>query len=390
MRLILLTKMSLLYNMDNIYEPDPTFSFDKLVLTKPISVSGGNYFIKFKMNNYPLYIQSPKCRTKQGIVKAGKRFFTDLMFNNENEEFIQWMENLENYSQKYIYEHRAEWFETELEMHDIENSFAPLLKLYKSGKYYLARANVPGVLGKCTLKIYDEQENEVDSETITNNENVITILEIQGIKCSARSFQIEIEIKQMLVLKPEKIFEKCILTKGVKSITQHVETFSNNDLDEIKNMNEENFSPPDEIAYESTCETFDIADASTYNTISNESHEEPVESPIEEPTQESPVEELKVFSNNIPESFEPVEIEFNLDELNVDDTIQLKNRNDVYYKMYREAKKKAKMAKDLALSSYLEAKRIKNIYMLDEIDDSDSDLEEDEEFEESMHDESAI
>jgi hypothetical protein len=376
--------------MDNIYEPDPTFSFDKLVLTKPISVSGGNYFIKFKMNNYPLYIQSPKCRTKQGIVKAGKRFFTDLMFNNENEEFIQWMENLENYSQKYIYEHRAEWFETELEMHDIENSFAPLLKLYKSGKYYLARANVPGVLGKCTLKIYDEQENEVDSETITNNENVITILEIQGIKCSARSFQIEIEIKQMLVLKPEKIFEKCILTKGVKSITQHVETFSNNDLDEIKNMNEENFSPPDEIAYESTCETFDIADASTYNTISNESHEEPVESPIEEPTQESPVEELKVFSNNIPESFEPVEIEFNLDELNVDDTIQLKNRNDVYYKMYREAKKKAKMAKDLALSSYLEAKRIKNIYMLDEIDDSDSDLEEDEEFEESMHDESAI
>jgi hypothetical protein len=89
---------------------------------------------------------------------------------------------------------------------------------------------------------------------------------------------------------------------------------------------------------------------------------------------------LKVFSNNVPESFEPVEIEFNLDDLNCDDTIQLKNRNDVYYKMYREAKKKAKMAKDLALSSYLEAKRIKNTYMLEDISDSDldSDFEESE------------
>jgi hypothetical protein len=44
--------------------------------------------------------------------------------------------------------------------------------------------------------------------------------------------------------------------------------------------------------------------------------------------------------------------------------------------MYREARRKAKIAKDLALSSYLEAKRIKNMYMLDEIEESDdSDLE---------------
>jgi hypothetical protein len=44
--------------------------------------------------------------------------------------------------------------------------------------------------------------------------------------------------------------------------------------------------------------------------------------------------------------------------------------------MYKDAKRKAKEARDLALSSFLEAKRIKNTYMLNEID-SDSDLEED-------------
>ena len=43
--------------------------------------------------------------------------------------------------------------------------------------------------------------------------------------------------------------------------------------------------------------------------------------------------------------------------------------------MYRDAKRKAKIARDLAVSSYLEAKNIKMSHMLE--DDSDSDFEDD-------------
>jgi hypothetical protein len=71
------------------------------------------------------------------------------------------------------------------------------------------------------------------------------------------------------------------------------------------------------------------------------------------------------------------EVELSLDEISESEQIQIKNRNDIYYKMYQDAKKKAKLAKDLALSAYLEAKHIKNTYMLEDLDDSDSDLEED-------------
>jgi hypothetical protein len=49
---------------------------------------------------------------------------------------------------------------------------------------------------------------------------------------------------------------------------------------------------------------------------------------------------------------------------------------NIYYELYKEAKKKAKTARDLALSSYLEAKRIKNTYLLDENDSDESDLDE--------------
>jgi hypothetical protein len=64
--------------------------------------------------------------------------------------------------------------------------------------------------------------------------------------------------------------------------------------------------------------------------------------------------------------------------LNVDiaEVVQIKQRDEIYYNMYRNARKKAKIARDFAISSYLEAKQIKNTYKLDDIGDSDeSDLE---------------
>jgi len=57
------------------------------------------------------------------------------------------------------------------------------------------------------------------------------------------------------------------------------------------------------------------------------------------------------------------------------DTFHLKEKTEVYYELYREARRKAKLAKSLALSSFMEARRIKNLYMLDDVDESDSDLE---------------
>ena len=51
--------------------------------------------------------------------------------------------------------------------------------------------------------------------------------------------------------------------------------------------------------------------------------------------------------------------------------MKIKDQKDIYYEMYHEAKRRAKMAKDMALNAYLEAKKIKQTYGIN--DDSDSD-----------------
>ena len=52
----------------------------------------------------------------------------------------------------------------------------------------------------------------------------------------------------------------------------------------------------------------------------------------------------------------------------------LKKPNEVYLDLYKEARKEAKEAKKNAISAFLKAKKIKDTYSLEEIDDSDDDL----------------
>ena len=57
------------------------------------------------------------------------------------------------------------------------------------------------------------------------------------------------------------------------------------------------------------------------------------------------------------------------------ETITLKKPNQVYFELYKEARNKAKLAKKSAIIAYLEAKNIKKTYMIENLNDSDSDFD---------------
>jgi hypothetical protein len=339
-------------NEIEIFEPNQTFDFKTVSLATPTLSSGGNYFIKYHMPNVDsLYIQPPKCTTKQGFVKTngGKRMYCDLVFSNTNDVFIKWIEDLEKYSQEYIFKNRDKWFESQLEMEDIESSFASSLKIYKSGKFYILRTIVPTRLGKCELKIFNEDETEFSIEDFKETTNVITILEIQGIRCSSKSFQIDIEIKQMMVLKPTVFFDKCIIKSSVSQPSGLVESAEPFSL--------VNTTP----AVEKNTEVLDTSTPITKDGV-NSPHET---------EQKQHFHEDHIEIESIPgpdEKDELTEIEFDLEKITIEEDtppLNLKNRNEVYKNMYERAVEKAKETRNLAIYSYLEAKRIKNLYLLE-------------------------
>ena len=396
--------------MDNIVEPTSDYEFSQLMCISPSSLGGGNYFIRLLQKNgqKPLYIQPPKCSTKQGILKSGKKMYTDLLFKHEDEPFHEFLESLETFCKNQLFHYREKWFDSSLTEDVIEESFLPVSKMYKSGKFHCIRAQIPTRLGKNSLKIFDEEEQEVSLESINNTSSILTIVEVQGIRCSARSFQLDLEIKQMMLLKPVDLFETCLFSKkspkpssakpaAISTVIKSTEPIQDPVVNETPV--EESLEPVAVLEDNQDENKVIVEDASSIDEPDAEAEVEPVQenhndnvldldnintSSTVNPDQE----EQHPMMNSSPAKQNTLAIlEENVDEVDLtvpDDDNQevftLKRRNDVYFNMYKEAKRKAKIARDLAISSYLEAKQIRHNYLAnqDVSDSSSSDEDEDE------------
>ena len=384
--------------MDDIIEPTMEYNFSDIYLGPPSTVPGGSYFTRIMYkNNKPLYVQTPKCFTKQGFVKNGKKIYADLMFDNNDTVFINWIENLESKCQDLIFVKGESWFQTKLEKNDIETAFTSPFKIYKSGKFYLLRVNV-----KPNIKMYGETDNVMSLDDVLNDKPLISIIEIQGIKFTSRSFQLEIELKQSMVVSPDPFLDSCfikrkhvaekpvpslekinepavletsVLTTVDKPIDLNMVTSANTNTNasvNTKTNTNTNATAITNVAFELeefTDFTFDDEDE-----IAKHEEKETQEKEKENITLE--IEDLNppITSNqekDDPNILKELDLSDSLENL---ESITLKKPNQVYYEIYQKAREKAKKAKQEAILAYLEVKNIKKTYMLDDINESDDEL----------------
>lgn len=423
--------------MDKITFPDmfSNYDFNSLTLSTPISLPGGAFFTKISNNTNDVYIQTPLCSSKQGFVKSGRKIHIDLVYDKNNEHFCQFIENLENTLTKLIYEKRDEWFQEEVEFDDIENAFTNTLKSYKSGSLFLLRTMLdsPRMLTASTnLTIYDQQENLINMEDITPDTNMIPIIQLHGLKFTAKNFQIYLQIKQAMVVK-NNLFNTCLIKNKIEtteksennkpikmslSKSEPQDALENEDdleQNEEKEVIEEETAPVieeettpvmdekyeaieneiinDDVAPENNDEIL-LSITDTPNDVNEENAENAKNAENTENAEETISVDTKTLDNEdvfIKESKnmdaiqkienikEPI---INLEEYDVVvdnednlETITLKKPNDIYLDMYKEFRIKAREARKNALLSYLEAKKIKNIHMLDIDDSSDNEYE---------------
>jgi hypothetical protein len=382
--------------MDDIIEPTIDYDFSKLYLGPPTTLAGGAYFTRLMYNtNKQLFIQTPKSLTKQGFIKSGKKVYTDLMFDNNDTVFINWIENLETKCQDLIFSKGQNWFETKLEKDDIESAFTSPFKIFKSGKYYLLRVNV-----KQNIKIYDEKDQIINGDDIDSAKTIISILEIQGIKFTSRNFQIEIELKQAMVVSPDPFLDECFIKKPIKK--QPVKEVTIIDEPEIK----EEISNLEEFINDSAndlAKTLTQVPLEKTKLVNNDSID--LEVQFDEPVKQYKLDnqgdnqgdkqrdnqrdnQIELEEANIVLDIENLETDEIKEDPNilteVDlsstlednlETITLKKPNQVYYEIYQKAREKAKEAKKNAIVAFLEMKNIKKTYMLNDIDESDSEFE---------------
>ncbi len=409
--------------MEEILDTTKDYPFDEISLQTPQSLQGGTYLAKIVNNDEPIIFQTPKCKTKKGIHKTGKKTYCDLLFTIDDEEFIEWIYSLEQRIQALIYEKKDYWFvDSDLTLDDIEYNWVSTVKSYK--KQHLVRTFVSRNKNFSNLQVYNNEQKLVSEDNITSNSNIIGIIEITGLKFSATSFHLELAVKQVMIMKERPKFQKCLIKFKGKSDTVDEDDEEDNEDDEEDNVDneddedEENVEDVEEnVEYNSeklkSDEVVEINENNEHekdvNLVKNEdvdlviidtnkTSEENNEVPIkkEEETVEHKKEAI-LENNEVPIKKEEETVENtlvkeiandtlvknnDLDEVVLDlpktqTSISLKQPNEVYLDIYKAARQKAKEAKKEAIKAYLMAKKIKQTYLLDESEISEDDSEDD-------------
>jgi len=347
-----------------VHLPDSTFAHDRLHLAPPNGLQGGAYFSMLYYKDTPLYVQTPVCTSRQGVV-PGKRPYIDLMFSNHDVSFLEWLETMEASAVRLIYEKRNIWISSDIERSDIEAGFTSPVRPYKGGKHYLIRAHIQPTKhlasASASCSVFDENERPVPLEYIKPEHQMYAVLEFQGIKFTARSFQIEVSLKQVLVVPNVPMFQSCVIRKPVPNNEQQQAHHVQSNTHEPQPMDAHEAQPMD--AHEAQ-----PMDAQPMDT--NEAQPMDAQNMEAQPMEAQPMEA------------QPTDAHEEMEEIHVDGLdqlehmhIKLKKPSEVYYNMYKRAKQKARELKKTAIAAYLEAKQIKSAHMLEDSSDEDSEEE---------------
>ncbi len=425
--------MEYLLDINNIDEQ----TLHKLKLHSPTPVQGGSYLAKMTLNGNRILFQMPKCSTKKGVITSGKRYYCDLLFKYDNSHVIDFIENIEMIIRDKILDRNELWFQDPPSLEDIEYNWNDSIKQTKQNFYLRTYVGNVKNLEK-SVSVYDSNQEKITIDSILPSSNIITIIEITGLKFSSSSFHINYCLRQIMVLEEKPIFNKCLINfskkpspvKKMLATEQEQSENTTDDKNETRPLQPDGLEKADDtldISKKNNIELTIVDDPVEENTptdtnenittspelindlgekVNTDNKEEAVEhvSDSLETLNTSSINNLAendTFENeNIPnneellkstghqsldleessdaskesDNLEIKEVELDIPE--EDDMFQLKKPDTVYLDIYKQALEKARDAKIKAIQAHLELREIKNKYMIQEVDEDDENFSE--------------
>lgn len=223
-------------------------NISSITLSDPQPIQGGSYFSKIIMTgakpDETIYIQTPKCVTKDGVVKTEKRLYSDLLFKSTTEEhsdFMDLMRTIEMRLKECIYARRELWFQTAMDADDIEYYFNSPIKPHKKDDYSVRVFIVQPkkmIQGASTtaggLVVYDDEQNDKTMDDIIGGKPVIGLLQLRGIKFTNSSLHLEILLSQTMIFKEVEEPKFLITRSGGPAVASVGSAAGGDSVDSVK------------------------------------------------------------------------------------------------------------------------------------------------------------
>lgn len=378
-----------------IYDIHNNYDENEVSLGNPGKIHGGSgsYYTKIFINKELFYFKINNCTTKNGILQTEKKIYTDIMFSllNNDVQYVEWFHQLENVLIDLIYSKSSSWFLSELDKEEINEYFNPVLRQYKTNNNLLRlqlnnKKNIPECI------IFDENE-EIKSYDDVYGKHFDCIVHIKGIRFTSTSFQLDLELKQILLLEENDVFSSCILRDNSRKSHQYKpkeheqqqqeminDTISINiekDHDDNDNVhNNHGNEHEDEKEHEHEHEDEELQKDEEYkdkklNLLLLSNGEEYIEENDNKHENKDEDENENTLNDDFQENIKEYNLDCNMDNTN---SVQIREPTDVYKELYEKMIQKAMTAKQDYLNAYKQAQFIKKEY-LGIYEDDDDDIE---------------
>lgn len=372
-----------------ILNVNDTADFNLCSLGTPGRVQGGSYYSKLFYNKEPLYFRVNETSTKQGIIETGKKKYVDLIFSVYESEYTEWFQSLEDRCKTLLVEKTDDWF-SNIEKDDIEHFFISCMRQYKNNKTLVRSHLYVGeqINRKCI--VFDENKVQTSYSNV-KDKKISCILHLKGVRFTTSSFQLDIDVKQILIQEDTNLFNECLFSDSTIPNTKIPLEIIDDETDKNEvNLESRDVPQEAELAQDVAQDTtLDTASDSNETVLSVDNKENQLDTQIEtqynEPEKINDMdiqqsEELKRDTDNIEEinqgvGIEEVELDFNTIQDDKNNVINLIKPDTIYKEMYKKAKRKLRETRKQAIKAYLEADQMKSNYNIVSSDDSSTDDE---------------
>lgn len=168
--------------------------------SKPEKINN-SYFgrVNYGKNEEPIYIQTPKLRCNSDVKEClnSKTPYLDLSISKKNINFYELFTNIDSNIIKKTFDNSENWFSKQLPYEIIDDMYKPITSPLKKDSEPTIKFKIPFSKNKVQCTCYNQNKESIDITNIKENDNLILVLHIKGIKILKQSFYCECYISQI-------------------------------------------------------------------------------------------------------------------------------------------------------------------------------------------------
>lgn len=188
-------------------------SFDKLTFSKP-EKQNNIYFSSISLDGKPVYIQTNKLKymNVNDDKNSSRKFMCVSTFDKDFSLYDKLLK-LDDYILNTTFSNSKEWFNKDISLDIFENQYKRITQPFEKGTNPNLNLRIPIIRNKVQCNLYDQSNNLIDMEKISENDNLLCILHIKGIKFLKEIFYVDLYINQVKLCKSVQylIPSKCLI-----------------------------------------------------------------------------------------------------------------------------------------------------------------------------------